>query len=174
MRRCAEMCRTWSEVLQIEFEVKNGLNIILLGVTLNQHTRASLTVGFEGYICWLRFIEKLIYFVHISHNLMNSSAKYVISRQNPHVKSARIVINQFLMCKMRSPLELNHIEVIFNAHGDSVWSTRPPGTSSVGFEQSFAEDIMLSTCKDPQIVIKSLFPIICVNGATDSLYPVLN
>ena len=65
---------------------------------------------------------------------------------------------------MRSSLELNHIEVIFNDHGDSVWSTRPPGTSSVGFEQSFVEDIMSFTCTDPQIVTKSLFPIICVNG----------
>jgi hypothetical protein len=71
------------------------------------------------------------------------------------------VINPVLYILAGSSLELSNIAVIFCVHGDSVWSTLPPGTSSVGLEHQFVEYIMLFTFTEPKIVIKSM---ISVNG----------
>ena len=71
------------------------------------------------------------------------------------------MINPVLYIFVWSSLELSNITVIFSVHGDSVWSTLPPGTSSVGFEHQFVEYIMLFTFAEPKIVIKSM---ILVNG----------
>ena len=101
-----------------------------------------------------------MYFVHISHNPMDSNPKYATARCDPLAKPYRIVINLFLGHKMRSPLALSNIEVMFSVHGDSIWTTLPPGTSSVGFEQQFVEGIMPFTFADRKIVMKSSFPIL--------------
>ena len=63
---------------------------------------------------------------------------------------------------MRSPLEVSSIEVIFSAHGDSVWPMPPPRTFSVGFEEQITAGVMFFTFTDPTIVVKSLFPILCL------------
>ena len=48
------------------------------------------------------------------------------------VKTYRIVINLFLSPKIRSPLDLSNIVVMFTVHGDSM--SLPPGTFTVAFE----------------------------------------
>ena len=58
---------------------------------------------------------------------------------------------------MGSPLEVSNIEVIFSVQGDPVWTTLPPGTPSVRFEQNFVEGIMPFTFSESKIVVKSLF-----------------
>ena len=55
---------------------------------------------------------------------------------------------------------VSSIEVMFGAHGDSVWSIPPPRTFSVGFEEKITEGVMFFTFTDPKIVVKSLFPIL--------------
>ena len=51
---------------------------------------------------------------------MNSDPKYTTSCRDPLLKNARNVINLFLEPKMRSPLEVSTIGVMFSVHGDSV------------------------------------------------------
>ena len=84
----------------------------------------------------------------------------MIHSPNPSKNSARIVINLFFDPKMRSPLEISHIEVTFSVQGDSVWSTLPPGTSSVGFEPKIVEDVLSYMLSEPQSVIESIFGIL--------------
>jgi len=76
-----------------------------------------------------------MYFVNIGHNPMNSGPKLTTSYRDSPAKTSRIVINLFLEPKMRSPLEVSTIGVVFSVHGDSVWPILPPRTFSVGFEQ---------------------------------------
>ena len=66
------------------------------------------------------------------------------------------MINPVLNILVRSSLELSNIEMIFSVHGDSVWSTLPPRTSSVGFDHQFVKAIMSFTFADPEIVIESM------------------
>ena len=61
-----------------------------------------------------------MFFVHIDQNPMNSSPKRATARWDSPVKPVRIVINLFLSHKMRSPLELSNIDVMFSVHGDSM------------------------------------------------------
>ena len=61
---------------------------------------------------------------------------------------------------MRSTPEVSSTEVMFSAHGDSVWSMLPPRTFSVGFEDQIVVGVMFFTFTDPKIVVKSLFPIL--------------
>ena len=61
---------------------------------------------------------------------------------------------------MRSTCEVSSAEVMFSAHGDSVWSMLPPRTFSVGFEEQIVVEVMFFTFTDPKIVVKSLFPIL--------------
>ena len=91
---------------------------------------------------------------------MNSDPKSTTSYRDPPAKTSRVVINLFLDPKMRSPLEVRSIEVMFSAHGDSVWSMSPPRTFSVGFEEKITAGVMFFTFADPKIAVKSLFPIL--------------
>ena len=77
----------------------------------------------------------MTYFVNISHNPMNFDPKFTTSCRDPPSKTSRIVMNLFLDPKMRSPLEVGAIGVMFSVHGDSVRPILPLGTFSVGFEQ---------------------------------------
>ena len=61
---------------------------------------------------------------------------------------------------MRSTPEVSSMEVMFSVHEDSVWSTLPPRTFSVGFEEQIVVEVMFFTFTDPKIVVKSLFPIL--------------
>ena len=63
---------------------------------------------------------------------MNSDPKYTTSCRDP-LLNVRNVINLFLEPKMRSPLDVSTIGVIFGTHGDSAWPMLPPRTFSVGF-----------------------------------------
>ena len=94
-----------------------------------------LIVGYEGHTCWVCLVKKLMYFVNISHNPMNSDPKFTTSCRDPPAKTSRVVINLFLEPKMRSPLEVSTIGVMFSVHGDSVRPILPLRTFSVGFEQ---------------------------------------
>ena len=80
--------------------------------------------------------------------------------QRSTFKNVRNVINLFLDPKMRSTPEVSSIEVMFSAHGDSVWPMLPPRTFSVGFEEQIVVGVMFFTFTDPKIVVKSLFPIL--------------
>ena len=91
---------------------------------------------------------------------MNSDDKYATSYRDPLLKNVRNVINLFLDPKMRSTPEVSSIEVMFSAHGDSVWPMLPPRTFSVGFEEQIVVGVMFFTFTDPKIVVKSLFPIL--------------
>ncbi len=66
---------------------------------------------------------------------MNSDPKRATSCRDPLLKNVRNVINLCLDPKMRSTPEVSSIEVMFSAHGDSVWPMPPPRTFSVGFEE---------------------------------------
>ena len=85
-----------------------------------------MIVGYEGYILLVCLIEKLIYFVNISHNPMNSDPKYTTSCRDP-LLNIRNVINLFLEPEIRPPLEVSTIGVIFGAHGDFAWPMLPRG-----------------------------------------------
>ena len=117
-------------------------------------------VGYEGHILFVCLIEKWIHSVHIKFNPMNSDPKYATSCRDPLVKNVRNVINLFLDPKMRSTCEVSSAEVMFSAHGDSVWSMLPPRTFSVGFEEQIVVGVMFFTFTDPKIVVKSLFLIL--------------
>ena len=130
------------------------------GSSTKVRTSRRVIVGYEGYILLVCLIQKLTYFVHISHNPMNSDDKYATSCRDPLLKDARNVINLFLDPKMRSTPGVSSIEVMFSAHGDSVWSMLPPRTFSVGFEEQIVVGVMFFTFTDPKIVVKSLFPIL--------------
>ena len=91
---------------------------------------------------------------------MNSDPKSTTSCRVPPAKTSRVVINLFLNPKIRSPLEVSSIEVMFSAHGDSVWSMPPPRTFSVGFEEQITTGVMFFTFTDPKIVVESLFPVL--------------
>ena len=91
---------------------------------------------------------------------MNSDPIRATSCRDPLLKNARNVINLFLDPKMRSTTEVSSIEVMFSAHGDSVWPMLPPRTFSVGFEEQIVVGVMFFTFTDPKIVVKSLFPIL--------------
>ena len=65
---------------------------------------------------------------------------------------------------MRSTPEVSSMGVVFSAHEDSVWSMLPPRTFSVGFEEQIVVGVMFFTFTDPKIVVKSLFPILYLNG----------
>jgi len=93
---------------------------------------------------------------------MDSNPIGATSRWKASINTARIVINLFLGPKMRSSTELSNIEVMFSDHGDCVWATLPPGTSSVGFEQYFVADVMQFRLADAKIVIKSIFSILTI------------
>jgi len=67
---------------------------------------------------------------------------------------------------MRSTPEVSSMEVMFSVHGDSVWPMLPPRTFSVGFEEQIVVGVMFFTFTDPQIVVKSLFPIPYMNTTT--------
>ena len=71
---------------------------------------------------------------------------------------------------MGSPLEVSNIEVIFSVQGDPVWTTLPPGTPSVRFEQNFVEGIMSFTFSESKIVVKSLFLFLCTGGSHSYQY----
>ena len=58
---------------------------------------------------------------------MNSDPIRATSCRDPLLKNARNVINLFLDPKMRSTAEVSSIEVMFSAHGDSVWPMLPRG-----------------------------------------------
>ena len=79
--------------------------------------------------------QKMLYWVNISPNPMNSDPIRATSCRDPPSKTSRIVINLFLEPKMRSPLEVSAIGVMFSVHGDSVWPMLLPRAFSVGFEQ---------------------------------------
>ena len=51
---------------------------------------------------------------------MNSDPKSTTSYRDPPAKTSRVVINLFLEPKMRSPLEVSTIGVMFSVHGDPV------------------------------------------------------
>ena len=119
-----------------------------------------MIVGYEGYILLVCLIKKWIYFVNISHNPMNSDPKYATSCRYPPLKNVRNVINLFVDPKMRSTPEVSSTEVMFSAQEDSVWPMLPPRTFSVGFEEKIVVGVMFFTFSDPQIVVKSLFPIL--------------
>ena len=51
---------------------------------------------------------------------MNSDPKFTTSCRDPPAKTSRVVINLFLEPKMRSPLEVSTIGVMFSVHGDPV------------------------------------------------------
>jgi len=91
---------------------------------------------------------------------MNSDPKRATSCRDPLLKNVRNVINLCLDPKMRSTPEVSSIEVMFSAHGDSVWPMLPPRTFSVGFEEQIVVGVMFFTFTDPKIVVKSLFPIL--------------
>ena len=89
---------------------------------------------------------------------MNSDPIRATSCRDPLLKNVRNVINLFLDPKMRSTPEVSSIEVMFSAHGDSVWPMPPPRTFSVGFEEQIVVGVMFFTFTDPKIVVKSSFP----------------
>ena len=64
----------------------------------------------------------------MDHNPMNSNPKFATSCRDTLVKIYRIVINLILSTKMRSPLALRNIGVIFSVRGDSICVTLLPGT----------------------------------------------
>ena len=101
---------------------------------------------------------------------MNSDPKYATSCRDPLVKNVRNVINLFLDPKMRSTPEVSSTEVMFSAHGDSVWSIPPPKTFSVGFEEQITAGVMFFTFTDPKIVVKSLFPILYLKKQQQTPY----
>ena len=70
--------------------------LMVLGVQLNPEPADGVIVGYEGYILLVCLIQKLIYFVNISHNPMNSDPEYTTSCRDPLLKNARSVINLFL------------------------------------------------------------------------------
>ena len=111
-----------------------------------------MIVGCEGYIPRgiASLIEKLIYFVNISHNPINSDPKYTTSCRDP-ILNVRNVINLFLDPIMRSTPEVSSTEVMFSDHGDSVWSMLPPRTYSVGFEEQIVVGVMFFTFTDPKL-----------------------
>ena len=80
---------------------------------------------------------------------MNSDPKYATSCRDPLVKNVRNVITLFLDPKMRSTCEVSSAEVMFSAHGDSVWYMIPPLLTlfcfSVGFEEQIAVGVMFFT-----------------------------
>ena len=92
-----------------------------------------------------------MYFVNISHNPMNSDPKSTTSCRDPPTKISRVVINLFLDPKMRSPLEVSSIEVMFSAYGDPVWSMSPPRTFSVGFEEQITTGVMFLRLQTPKL-----------------------
>ena len=51
---------------------------------------------------------------------MDFDPKFTNSCRDPPSKTSRIVINLFLEPKMRFPLEVSTIGVMFSVHGDSV------------------------------------------------------
>ena len=55
-------------------------------------TSRWVIVGYEGYILLVCLIKKLLYFLHINHNPMNSDPKYATSCRDPLVKNVRNVI----------------------------------------------------------------------------------
>ena len=55
-----------------------------------------LIVVYEGHTWWVCLVKKLMYFVNISHNPMNSDPKSTTSSRDPLLKNARNVINLFL------------------------------------------------------------------------------
>ena len=102
----------------------------------------------------------MTYFVNVSYNPMNFDPKFTTSCRDPPSKTSRIVIHLFLEPKMRSPLEVSSMGVMFSVHGDSVRPILPPRTFSVGFEEEIVPGLMFCTFTDPQIVVKWLFPIL--------------
>ena len=64
--------------------------------------------------------KKLMYFVHMGHDPMNSNPGFTTPWWDPLIKPDRIVINLFLDDKMGSPPTLNKIGVMFSVHGDPV------------------------------------------------------
>ena len=91
-----------------------------------------------------------MYFVNISHNPMDSDPIRATSCRDPRL-NARNVINLFLDPTMRSTPEVSSIEVMFSAHGDSLWPMLPPRTFSVGFEEQIVVGVMFFTFKDPYV-----------------------
>ena len=120
--------------------------IILLGAQLNRGTSSYLITGYEDHTCRILIIKKLIYFIHMNHNPMNSNPKFATSCSYELAKTPRIVIKLILSPKMRPPLALRNIGVIFSVHGDSICVTPLQGTWSVGFKQKIVVDMMLFTC----------------------------
>ena len=76
--------------------MKGELKNKILGVPLNRGTSRRVIVGYEGCILLVCLIKKLLYFVHINHNPMNSDPKRVTSCRDPLLKNVRNVINLFL------------------------------------------------------------------------------
>ena len=75
---------------------------------------------------------------------MNSDPIRVTSCRDPLSKNIRNVINLFLDPKMRSTAEVSSIEVMFSAHGDSVWSkVKNPNDRSLKTLQIFVFTISL-------------------------------
>ena len=58
-----------------------------------------------------------MYFVHTDHNPMVSGPNGATSWWDSVAYSSRIVINLLLDSKMRSPLEVSDINVMFSVHG---------------------------------------------------------
>ena len=52
---------------------------VLLGVELNWDTRTHLIVGYEDHKSKVCLVKKLMYFVHMDHNPMNSNPKFTTS-----------------------------------------------------------------------------------------------
>ena len=67
-----------------------------LAFQLNKGQLLYLIVGYEVYICWVCLIEKLIYFIHIDQDLMDSNPKRSTARWYSLIKDVRIVIKPVL------------------------------------------------------------------------------
>ena len=70
--------------------------------------------------------QKMMYFVHINHNPMNSNPNGATSRWDSLIKPTRIVINLFLNQKMMSPPTVSDIGVMSSVHGDPLYALHSP------------------------------------------------
>ena len=76
----------------------------------------------------------------------------MIHSPKPSQNSSRIVINLCFGPKWGFLTKISDIEMTISIHGDSVWSTLPSGTTSVGFEQEIGGNIISFMLSETNIV----------------------
>ena len=109
-------------------------------------------------------VKQLMCFVHMGHNLVISNSKFTTSCRDLLAKTSRIMINLFLSPKMRSPLTLRHIGVIFSVHGDSTVCDihSPRGHHLSGLNKILSKSSCHLRFPDPKMAMEVLFSIFMI------------